>query len=95
MAFRGEGCPKDVPEESAAMHIGMFLPWAIRNGLFADPEVPRDAVEAVERGTASGRHFPFVYCDGKLFSGLFSAEGADFAEKHYSDFVDDYRRLLY
>ena len=49
--------PEDAPEENAATHIGMFLTWAIDKGLFADPEIPPQAVEAVRTRTKSGRDF--------------------------------------
>jgi hypothetical protein len=72
----------------------MFLAWAIQKGLFADPEVPSEAVEAVRRQPMIARDFLLNHCDGKLFSGLFNEDGADFAEKHYDGFIDDFQRLL-
>src|SRR4051812_44179825 len=86
--------PKDTPEENGATHIGMFLTWAIERGLFADPEVPAEAVEKVRSRAISGRDFLLQYCDGKLFSALFVAECADFAEHHYEAFLEDFQRLL-
>lgn len=86
--------PDDAPEENGATHIGMFLAWAIDNGLFADPEVPPEAVEAVRKRTMPGRQFLIEHCDGKLFSGLFSEESADFAASRYDNFMADFKRLL-
>jgi hypothetical protein len=86
--------PEDVPEENGATHIGMFLTWAIDRGLFADPDVPQEAVEAVRSRAMSGRDFLLNYCDGKLYSDLFNKEGATFAAKHYGGFLEDFQRLL-
>jgi hypothetical protein len=86
--------PDDAPEENGATHIGMFLTWMIERGRFADPEVPADAVEAVRTRSMSGRDFLLKCCDGKLFSGLFTAQAADFSERHYEGFIEDFQRLL-
>jgi hypothetical protein len=86
--------PDDVPEQNAATHIGLFLTWAIDKGLFADPEVPREAVDAVRLRAMGGRELLLDYCDGKLFSGLLTEQGADFAKTSYDGFLEDFRRLL-
>jgi hypothetical protein len=86
--------PKDAPEENGATHIGMFVTWSIRKGLFVDAEVPAEAIDAVRQGTLSGRDFLLEHCDGKLVSGSFNQEGAVFATKHYDGYLDDFERLL-
>jgi hypothetical protein len=84
----------DFPEENGATHIGMFLTWTIRKGLFVSSDAPGEAVEAVRQGTLSGRDFLLEYCDGKLLSQFFNQQGAAFATKHYDAYIDDFRRLL-
>jgi hypothetical protein len=86
--------PPDVPKENGATHIGMFLRWTIDNGLFDQPMIPEEAVEAVRNRTMSGRNFLLDHCDGTLFPQLFNDAGADFATKHYQGFLEDFERLL-
>jgi hypothetical protein len=86
--------PKGAPEENGATHIGMFVTWAIRKGLFVDADAPPDAIEAVRQGTLSGRYFLLQHCDGKLTSESFSPEGDAFATKHYVGYLGDFERLL-
>ena len=86
--------PEDAPEENGATHIGMFVTWAIKNGLFVDAGAPPDAVEAVRQGILSGRDFLLQHYNGKLTSEYFSPEGDAFAIKHYEDYMKDFERLL-
>lgn len=89
--------PADVPEENGATHIGMFVTWTIERGLFADPDLTPEEVEAVgavHAGSMSGRDFLLRYFNGKLYSDCFTAQVADFAERHYDDFLRDFELLL-
>ena len=89
--------PDDAPEENGATHIGMFVTWAIERGLFADPDLTPEeieAVEAVRTGSMSGRDFLLRYFDGKLYSDCFTDQAAAFADCHYGDFLRDFERLL-
>jgi hypothetical protein len=86
--------PDDAPEENGATHIGMFLTWAIRKGLFACPDAPPEAVEAVRTGEMSGRDFVLEQYYGKLLSECFTAAGAAFAARHYEAYLADFGRLL-
>ena len=86
--------PDDAPEENGATHIGMFLTWAIRKGLFASPNVPTEAVEAVRIGKLSGRDFVLEHYYGRLFSEVFSPAGAAFATHHYEAYLADFGGVL-
>lgn len=89
--------PEDVPEENGATHIGMFVTWAITRGLFADPDLTPEEVEAVEAvrtGSMSGRDFLLRYFNGKLYSDCFTDQAADFAALYYDDFLKDFELLL-
>ncbi len=92
----GGSFPEDLPEENAATHIGFFVGWAIRRGLWktAADDPDRQAIEAVVAEQMSGRHFVVQVCDGKLLSQMLTTEGASFARKGYDTYVRDYRRLL-
>jgi hypothetical protein len=85
---------QDAPEENGATHIGMFLTWAIKKGLFTGTAAPAEAVDAVRKGSLSGREFLFEYCNGKLLSEFFTPAGAAFAVQQYSAYIEDYERLL-
>jgi len=86
--------PDDVPEENGATHIGMFITWAIRKGLFASPDASQEAVEAVRTGEVSGREFVLEQYYGRLLSEFFSSAGAAFATQHYEPYLADFGRLL-
>jgi hypothetical protein len=86
--------PDDAPEENGATHIGMFLTWAIRKGLFASPDAPPEAVEAVRTGKVSGREFVLEQYYGQLLSEFFTPAGAAFATQHYEPYLADFGREL-
>ena len=94
------GCsefPYGVPEENGAVNIGFFTAWAISKGLWGNsiPSDSADFVEAVRRRRLSGARFVIEHCDGKLFSGMLTAEGAAFAQSYYNrHYLRDYRALL-
>ncbi len=69
--WSADNFPADAPEENGATHIGMFVTWTIERGLFADPDLTLEEVEAVgavRAGSMSGRDFLLRYFNGKLYS---------------------------
>ena len=81
----GGDYPEDLPSENGGTHIGMFLTWAIMNGLegeFHRKESPF-SLAAVRSRKMTGRQFLFKECDGKLWEEDLSTEGNAFAKCYY------------
>src|SRR5438477_7187132 len=93
----GDGFPPALPDENGATHIGFFVTWAIRNGLWSDILGPAavGSIAAVRSGQISGRDFLFQECDGKLLTEMLDPEVIPFAEPYYQKgFTRDYQRTL-
>jgi hypothetical protein len=89
--------PSGLPEEAAGTHIGMFVAWALLNGLLAQAHQERspDALKAVRARAMTGRAFLYSQCDGKLTERDLAAEGLAFVSQYYSKhFFKDYERAL-
>lgn len=100
----GGDYPADLPPENGGTHIGMFLAWAILNGLqgeFHNEESP-DELAAVRARQMTGLEFLFQACDGKFWRDDLSAEGNEFAAAYYSGeggqgygaYIEDYEGAL-
>lgn len=89
--------PEDLPEESAATHIGFFVTWAIKNGLWGSmPGTDwSDAVQQVRNEVISGRKFLLQECGGKFLSEMLEAKGRIFAQEYYPRaYFKDYQKTL-
>jgi hypothetical protein len=92
--------PKGLPHESGGTHIGMFLAWAIINGL--EGEDPQDdcpaSLAAVRARQMTGRQFLFRECDEKFTEADLSEEGNAFAQHYHSSpewhYLKDYERFM-
>ena len=94
--LNGDSFPEGLPEENAATHIGCFVAWAIKRGLWGGSlsDMSSPAIEAVAQDRLSGRSFLLQECDGKLLSEMLKPEGAAFAEEGYASYIKDYKQLL-
>jgi hypothetical protein len=95
----GGDFPADLPQENGATHIGMFLAWAVLNGLEGDllREHCSGALDAVRQRTMTGRQFLLDECDEKLTDGDLNQEGNAFAAVYCdkdSGYLSDYARVL-
>ena len=79
--------PPSQPRENGGTHIGLFLAWAICNGL--ESELLRTeslhAIAAVRARGMTGTRFLFEHCDEKLTDDMLSEEGNAFAADYYGD----------
>ena len=86
--------PRELPAESAATHIGMFLGWMIEQGLVGEllRDDSREVLERFRRRELTGRGVLFACCDGKLTNDFLSDEGNRFARAYYETdrYFDDY-----
>jgi hypothetical protein len=88
----GGDYPKELPPENGGTHIGMFLAWAIMNGLEGD-ELQEDSapsLAAVRARQMTGRQFLFRECDEKLWEADFNDEGSAFATAYYQTSNQDF-----
>jgi hypothetical protein len=98
--YAAENYAKDIPRENGGTHIGMFLAWAIMNGLEGDEhhEDCPTSLAAVRARQMTGRQFLFRECDEKFTDADLSDEGNAFARYYYGDpewhYLKDYDRVL-
>ena len=94
----GGDYPEGLPPENGGTHIGMFLGWAIMNGLegqFHRDESPA-SLAAVCARQMTGRQFLFKECDEKFWDEDLSDEGNAFAKNYYESnrYFEDYEAAL-
>lgn len=92
-----------LPPGHAATHIGMFLAWAVFNGLENEWHRQRSAaaLEKLKKREITGRQFFEATCGDRFSERDLSPEGNAFAEHYYVDqvgqrgpYFDDYRKVL-
>jgi hypothetical protein len=91
--YGGEEYPKDLPAENGGTHIGLFLAWAINQGLAGGLHQleSQEALKAVRDRTMTGREFLANLCDEKFWDTDLNEEGNAFATYYYASnryFVD-------
>ncbi len=87
--------PSNLSKKYAYTHIGMFLGWALLNGLGGAlhfQEFPEE-IEALKKREITGSDFLQRNCDGKLTDEDFNELGNNFAEwfyenEYFSRYVD-------
>jgi len=95
----GGDFPAGLPRENGGTHIGIFLAWAILQGLEGAEQRKNfpEALAAVRAREMTGREFLFKNCDGKLWEADLNEEGNAFAKSYYKksagqrhDYLTDY-----
>ncbi|MEO0463219.1 MAG: hypothetical protein AAF127_08815 [Pseudomonadota bacterium] len=99
----GGNFPKDLPESAGATHIGMFVAWALLNGLAGnrhEAENAADLVKLRERRETPGAWF-IRCCDEKFIDQDLSRQGNAFARAYYGNektpylrYIDDYSEVF-
>lgn len=77
--------PKDLPPEAGATHTGMFVAWALLNGLAGEiysTDFPDQIPKLVSRSLTPGRFF-LEACDGKFTDDDSNEEGNAFAQAYF------------
>lgn len=92
--------PPGLPDEAGATHIGMFLAWALLDGLAGElhtDEFPED-LAALQSRTVTPGQFVMTACDGKFTDEDLSDEGNAFAKVYFDvdtgSYLADYERVL-
>lgn len=87
--------PEDLSSSAAATHAGMFLAWAILNGLGSEVHAGGPALR--DRTATPGAYF-LHQCDGKLTDEDLTPLGQAFAAAYFSledgQYIHDYVELL-
>ena len=82
--------PKDLTPEAAATHTGMFLAWALLNGLGGS--IHADDLQKLRSRSVTPGAFFFDDCDGKFTDEDLSDDGNQFAEDYFVVEKDRYLR---
>lgn len=92
-----------LPKGHAATHIGMFLAWAVLNGLESDfhHECSADLLAKLRRREITGRQFFEAACNVRFSERDLNEEGNSFAQHYYVDetgkrgaYFADYKKVL-
>src|SRR5262245_40640906 len=83
----GGDYPSDLPPENGGTHIGMFLAWAIINGLAGDHlrRYAKTELDALAARHVTGGEFLRRVCDGKFCDDELNDEGNAFARDYYGE----------
>jgi hypothetical protein len=89
--------PRDIPEENAYTHSGMFLAWLTDKNLLASTfieDFQTEIQQLRERNITPGRLFQIV--DGVLASDMLNEESNAFAKSYFNgdQYLSDYHELL-
>lgn len=89
--------PKDLSEDHAFTHIGMFLTWALLNklgGEFHVDLIKDDFGDLLKRKITPGKYC-IKHCDGKLTDEDLNNNGNRFASIYYENqYYIDYNKVL-
>jgi len=92
-----------LPKGHAATHIGMFLAWAVFNGLENEfhRQYSAEQLARLRRREITGRQFFEAVCKERFAEKDLSPEGNAFAQQYYIDetgrrgaYFADYRKVL-
>ncbi len=101
----GGDYPKDLPPENGATHIGIFLAWAIINGLegglHQEDERGVQALSDLRSRKITGPAFLIEQCDESFTSEDLNGEGNNFTRWYYEPndeqrptYIDDYAEVF-
>jgi hypothetical protein len=94
----GNDYPDNLPPENGGTHIGMFLAWAINNGLVGLLHLQNSGIslEKVRKKQMTGREFLLEECDEKFWDEDLNEEGNAFAKSYYEPYVyfSDYEKTF-
>ena len=94
---------ESLPKGHAGTHIGMFLAWAVSNGLENDfhRQHSAEALARLRRRELTGRQFFEAACRDRFAEKDLNPEGNAFAQFYYADeagqrgmYFSDYKRVL-
>ena len=96
----GGDFPKDLPQQASATHTGMYLAWALSNGLAGELHDPHssDAIARLQARSLTPGVFFLEHCDGQFTDEDLNEEGNAFTAAYYDllkgKYVVDYEKIL-
>lgn len=83
----GGDFPEDLPDESGATHIGMFVAWCVDNNLISEERFEEDeeGIADVKNRIMTGREYLIEYLDGVLIEDDLNDIGNRFASDYYDE----------
>jgi hypothetical protein len=83
----GGDYPENLPDENAAIHIGMFIAWNIENGFLSEKQKAESSedIQKVQERKMTGGEFLINDLDGKFLDEDLCELGNDFANDYYND----------
>jgi len=91
--------PKDLADEAAATHTGMFIAWALLSGLSGElhtKDMPDSVLRLQARSVTPGQFF--LECDGKFVDEDLNGEGNAFTQAYFDldkgRYLKDYDAVL-
>jgi hypothetical protein len=92
--------PKDLPREAGAIHTGMYLSWALLNGLAGEihlEEFP-EGIEELKSQNITPAEFFLKYCDGKFTDEDLNEVGNQFTIAYFDlqrgSYLNEYSSLF-
>ncbi|GHV96787.1 hypothetical protein AGMMS50293_31070 [Spirochaetia bacterium] len=100
----GGDYPKNLPNENAAILIGMFITWCIENNFISDEQMEdsADDIQKVKRHEMTGGEFLIKNCDEKFTdydlcelgnnfaSDYYNSDDTKFDKNYYNDYCDTF-----
>jgi hypothetical protein len=96
----GGNYPKDLPEEQAFVHTGMFLGWILDHGLYGFDfwQGEEGYIASFKTREMTGARVYEYACDGVLLDEMLNAEGNAFARNYFDfergEYLQDYEEVL-
>lgn len=98
----GGDFPSDLPHEAGATHIGMFVAWALLNGIGGEIHLEDnpEALEKLRQRTIKPGQYFISQCDEKFTDEDLSERGNAFAKAYYlardpkPNYFEDYGATL-
>jgi hypothetical protein len=96
----GGDFPKGLPDEAGATHIGMFVAWALLNGLAGEFFLTEgaDSLALLKSRRLTPGTFLLDECDEKFTDDMLNEEGNAFAQDYYDpekgQYSEDYAEIL-
>jgi hypothetical protein len=81
------------PEETAGVHIGLYLGWLIRRDMHNPKFYSDEWLEGIKSRTVSGSE-ALAHVDGKLTSDEMTPEGDAFTAWYYDQYINDFDRVF-
>lgn len=94
--FEADDFPKRLPQSAGATHIGIYVAWAILNGLVSE-DFQKDFgshIEDLKAHLITPGDFVWRFMEGKFSDYDLSEEGKSFTDSYYVSYLKDYESKI-